>query len=107
MVDTMIFRNVSILTSSDPFSNAERSSEVGGYSAADSNTIVWHDGSDEDIVDDGECTCEVEANFCSRSRGNLGRRDVLKLLACFQVLVKVMFHLNCCVDYDFLFEFRG
>ncbi len=65
IVDTMIFRNVSILTSSDPFSNAERSSEVGGYSTADSNTIVWHNGSDEDIVDDGECTClEVKGNFC-------------------------------------------
>jgi len=71
IVDTMIFRNVSILTSSDPFSNAERSSEVGGYSAADSNTIVWHDGSEEDIVDDGECTCEVQT-FSLGAVGILG-----------------------------------
>lgn len=59
----MIFRNVSILTSSDPFSRAERSSETEGHSVADSNTMVWHDTSDEDIVEAGKLLLNDRQTF--------------------------------------------
>src|SRR6266545_6032836 len=70
IVDTMIFRNVSILTSSDPFSRADRSSETEGYSAADSNTIVWHDTSDEDIVEVSDLLLTTKL-LAAENRGKL------------------------------------
>lgn len=51
IVETMILRNVSILTSSEPFSSPDLSSCTLGYSVPLSNTIVWQEGSDEDIAD--------------------------------------------------------
>lgn len=54
IVEMIIFRNVSSLTSSEPFSSPERSSAADGYSALDSSTIVWHVESVEVIVGDDE-----------------------------------------------------
>jgi len=52
IVDIMILRNVSILTSSVPFSRPARSSAAEGYSALASNMTVWHDESEDDILCD-------------------------------------------------------
>jgi len=49
MVDMMILRSVSILTSSGPFSRPDLRSCVPGYSALLSNTTVWQEGSDADM----------------------------------------------------------
>jgi len=49
MVDMMILRSVSILTSSEPFSRPDLRSCVPGYSALLSNTTVWQEGSDADM----------------------------------------------------------
>lgn len=46
----MILRNVSSLTSSEPFSRPDLSSETEGYSEPESVTTVWHGGSEEDII---------------------------------------------------------
>jgi len=56
MVDMMILRSVSILTSSEPFSRPDLSSCVPGYSALLSNTTVWQEGSD------------METEKCSRGK---------------------------------------
>jgi hypothetical protein len=50
----MILRNVSSLTSSEPFSRPDLSSDREGYSAPESVTTVWHEGSEEDIIDRGK-----------------------------------------------------
>jgi len=50
MVDMIILRSVSIFTSSEPFSRPDLSSCVPGYSALLSNTIVWQEGSDADMI---------------------------------------------------------
>jgi hypothetical protein len=46
----MILRNVSSFTSSEPFSRPDLSSDTEGYSAPESVTTVWHEGSEEDII---------------------------------------------------------
>lgn len=54
----MILRNVSSLTSSEPFSRPDLSSDTDGYSAPESVTTVWHDGSEEDII--GAAACDEQ-----------------------------------------------
>jgi len=56
MVDMMILRSVSILISSEPFSRPDLSSCVPGYSTLLSNTTVWQEGSDADMMGWSDCS---------------------------------------------------
>ena len=49
-VDTMILRNVSSLTSSEPFCSAERKSEVEGVSVLSSEMTVQDEASADAIL---------------------------------------------------------
>jgi len=71
MVDMMILRSVSILTSSEPFSRPDLRSCVPGYSALLSNTTVWQEGSDADM----EAGYVVVGNCLHKSTSDCGIDD--------------------------------
>ena len=72
IVDTMILRNVSSLTSSEPFCSAVRSSAVVGVSEGSSKTKVYEEASVDVIADQNEKRDEGETKGRRHCRGGRG-----------------------------------